>query len=70
MFNVRWHDEPFFIETLAGMRFLYLGENSLSGSIPEWIGNLSSLEVIALNINRFTGSIPSSISKYERPCYW
>ncbi|KAM3737726.1 hypothetical protein ACB098_09G077600 [Castanea mollissima] len=40
---------------------LSLGMNNLTGSIPAWIGNFSSLYVISLVQNNFQGSIPSEL---------
>lgn len=43
------------------LRSVDLSENQLEGSIPEAIGNLSSLQTLHLFGNRLTGSIPSTI---------
>ncbi|XVF53600.1 hypothetical protein PTKIN_Ptkin05aG0111400 [Pterospermum kingtungense] len=41
------------------LRFLYLGENALSGNVPTWIGDsFRYLTVLRLRENRFNGSIP------------
>ncbi len=45
------------------LRELYLGQNSLTGSIPASIGDLIKLEIFAANGNGLSSSIPSSISK-------
>ncbi|CAI0393821.1 unnamed protein product [Linum tenue] len=41
---------------------IYLGNNSLSGSIPEQVGHLKGLHVLDLSSNNFTGIIPDEIS--------
>jgi Leucine-rich repeat (LRR) protein len=55
-----------FIGALSNCRQLQLiniDRNSLAGSIPDFVGNLSSeLLVFAANGNNFTGTIPSTIS--------
>ena len=38
-----------------------LGKNSLSGTIPSELGELSSLQVLKLNNNFLTGTIPSEL---------
>ncbi|KAL6134839.1 hypothetical protein ACLB2K_067067 [Fragaria x ananassa] len=43
-------------------RALYLGWNSLSGTIPIEIGQLKFLQVIDLSHNNFSGSIPDQMS--------
>ena len=39
--------------------------NSLSGSIPSQMGNISSLEWLILDNNKFTGSIPNELKNLE-----
>jgi len=46
--------------------FLYLDGNQLSGSIPESLGNLQSLEILYLSENQLSGSIPASLGKLSR----
>ncbi|KAB2613213.1 tyrosine-sulfated glycopeptide receptor 1-like [Pyrus ussuriensis x Pyrus communis] len=41
---------------------IYLGNNSLTGSIPSEIGRLKYILVLDLSYNNFTGSIPEQIS--------
>ncbi|XP_044467563.1 receptor-like protein 33 [Mangifera indica] len=45
------------------IEILDLSTNSLSGNIPECMGNFSSLHVLDLQKNRFNGSIPRSFAK-------
>ena len=45
------------------LRELYLGHNSLTGSIPASIGELIKLEILTANGNGLSSSIPSSISQ-------
>ncbi|KAI3695802.1 hypothetical protein L1987_78804 [Smallanthus sonchifolius] len=41
-----------------------LGENKISGDIPEWIGeNITSLNALILHNNNFSGRIPHSLCK-------
>lgn len=35
--------------------------NSISGQIPSWIGNITTLQTIALEANQFTGSLPKEL---------
>ncbi len=42
------------------MKYLYLGNNLLTGSIPKELGNLHHLIVMYLAQNRLTGTIPST----------
>ncbi|CAL1359280.1 unnamed protein product [Linum trigynum] len=46
------------VESLA---VLILRNNTISGEIPESLGNCTGLTILALDDNRFTGSIPGSI---------
>lgn len=45
------------------LRELYLGQNSLTGSIPDSIGDLIKLEILTANGNNLSSSIPSTLSK-------
>jgi Leucine-rich repeat (LRR) protein len=40
---------------------LHVFENKFTGSIPTWIDQLPSLEVLFLSSNSFNGTIPSSL---------
>jgi len=43
--------------------FLWLNDDSLSGEIPESIGELTFLNTLNLEYNYFTGEIPESIGR-------
>ncbi|KAI3461914.1 hypothetical protein Pfo_018577 [Paulownia fortunei] len=59
---------PFLFDTLQYNRLfnlprgLKVGNNSLSGNIPEEIGRLKLLHILDLNNNNFNGSIPRQLS--------
>ena len=38
-----------------------MGNNQISGSLPEWIGDFTALQWVNLADNRLTGPIPSQI---------
>lgn len=40
---------------------LILSGNLLGYTIPEWIGDLSKLKLLALDGNVFTGTVPASL---------
>ncbi|CAH9058092.1 unnamed protein product, partial [Cuscuta epithymum] len=44
---------------------LVLRRNTLSGDIPEWIGEMKSLQTLDLSENTFSGHIPTSIEKLQ-----
>ncbi|KAL6126732.1 hypothetical protein ACLB2K_074777 [Fragaria x ananassa] len=45
---------------------LYLGSNQIAGTIPETLGNLKNLILLALDHNLFTGNIPASLGKLSK----
>ncbi|KAL7465333.1 hypothetical protein ACHAXS_005660 [Conticribra weissflogii] len=45
------------------LRDLFLGKNSLTGTIPDIFGEKRELEVLSLRANRLFGSIPKSLAK-------
>ncbi|KAI7999929.1 putative LRR receptor-like serine/threonine-protein kinase [Camellia lanceoleosa] len=47
--------------SLPNLEGLYLGENDLSGIVPDSISNASKLVILVLSSNRFNGSTPSSL---------
>jgi len=42
---------------------LCLGENALTGGLPDWLGRFPALRVLHLPANRLTGTIPESIGQ-------
>ncbi|KAJ4726567.1 Receptor-like protein [Melia azedarach] len=48
------------------LRILYLSYTNLKGEIPDSIGNLKCLEVLALGGCKFTGLIPTSVGNLTR----
>ncbi|GFY80760.1 hypothetical protein Acr_01g0005690 [Actinidia rufa] len=42
-----------------------LSDNDLSGTIPGWIGRLSSLNILILKFNQFEGKIPGEICQLK-----
>ncbi|XP_047949356.1 probable LRR receptor-like serine/threonine-protein kinase At3g47570 [Salvia hispanica] len=48
-------------EALPIFEELYLGENSISGPIPNSISNCSQLRFLSLNENKFSGYIPTDL---------
>ncbi|XP_073158123.1 probable LRR receptor-like serine/threonine-protein kinase At1g67720 isoform X2 [Henckelia pumila] len=53
---------PASISNLTALRLLLLGDNSLSGSLPDLRG-LQSLEILHLENNQFEGSPPNSLAE-------
>ncbi|CAL9766773.1 unnamed protein product [Musa acuminata subsp. burmannicoides] len=43
------------------MEELYLGGTQLSGSFPDWLGNIKNLKSLDLSFNSIYGSVPASI---------
>ncbi|KAK4361248.1 hypothetical protein RND71_020200 [Anisodus tanguticus] len=43
------------------LEFMIISNNRLSGPIPEYIGNMSSLTVMSLETNLFNGSLPAEV---------
>ncbi|CAL9137572.1 unnamed protein product [Musa acuminata var. zebrina] len=43
------------------MEELYLGGTQLSGSFPDWLGNIKNLKSLDLSFNSLYGSVPASI---------
>ncbi|GJM97431.1 hypothetical protein PR202_ga14358 [Eleusine coracana subsp. coracana] len=48
------------------LRYLHLGGNYFSGTIPESFSELASLEYLGLNGNALSGRVPSSLSRLTR----
>lgn len=49
----------------TSLRTLYLPYNTISGSIPEKVGDLINLQSLVLDNNSFTGTIPSSLGNLK-----
>ncbi|KAF3492749.1 hypothetical protein DY000_02055926 [Brassica cretica] len=47
------------IKGLEGLKELDFSNNNLSGSIPRYLANFSSLEYLNLSVNNFVGSVPT-----------
>ncbi|PQP96882.1 putative LRR receptor-like serine/threonine-protein kinase [Prunus yedoensis var. nudiflora] len=48
------------------LRSLYLGGNLIHGSIPDDIGNLVNLTLLAMELNYLTGTVPDGIGKLQK----
>ncbi|GKU96411.1 hypothetical protein SLEP1_g9650 [Rubroshorea leprosula] len=48
------------------VRIISFFANQLIGSIPQWLGNASSLEVLALRSNNIHGSIPTELGRLPK----
>ncbi|XP_038887063.1 receptor-like protein EIX2 [Benincasa hispida] len=57
------HTIPNWLGELQNLKFLYLQNNSLRGSIPSSFGNLSSLEKLDISYNMLNGGFPISFGK-------
>ncbi|GLT57106.1 hypothetical protein SLA2020_301000 [Shorea laevis] len=62
---------PNSLETLGMKRLktLFLESNKLTGTIPKWLGNASSLVQLSLGSNRLHGSIPVQLGKLQNLSY-
>ncbi|XP_077227502.1 uncharacterized protein LOC143860643 [Tasmannia lanceolata] len=58
---------PATISSLAShLRYLELGHNLLTGSIPDFLGNFRSLDTLDLSGNYFSGVVPKSFSNLTK----
>ncbi|CAL8088095.1 unnamed protein product [Prunus armeniaca] len=58
-----------FLANCTGLENLFLDENHFGGelpSIPEGIGNLTSLALLGMEDNYFSGSVPDAIGKLQK----
>ncbi|KAG0563388.1 hypothetical protein KC19_8G027100 [Ceratodon purpureus] len=46
---------------MTKLKWLFMSNNNLSGSIPAELGNLGSLEVLDLASNALSGTLPDSL---------
>ncbi|KAI7731215.1 hypothetical protein M8C21_030815 [Ambrosia artemisiifolia] len=49
----------------TNLKFIYVTGNRLSGSIPPFLGNISTLEQLSLENNMFSGNIPVELGKLK-----
>ncbi|XP_042039611.1 receptor-like protein 35 [Salvia splendens] len=54
---------PFELGKLTSLREMYLGANSLEGSIPSSIENMGLLQILSLSQNHLVGPIPHDLFK-------
>lgn len=52
--------------TLTKLKLLGFGDNNLIGTIPRWIGNISSIFRLSFAKNNFRGNIPSELGCLSR----
>ncbi|KAL9143677.1 hypothetical protein ABFS82_14G249300 [Erythranthe guttata] len=52
--------------TMDALEKIYLNNNILTGSIPEFLGNFPKLTYLNLANNYFTGTVPDSLSKNKK----
>ena len=50
------------ISRLTKLRYLYLNQNQLSGTLPAELGNCSTLNYLVLDNNNITGTIPVEVA--------
>jgi Leucine-rich repeat (LRR) protein len=50
----------------TNMQFFNMGQNMITGNIPEGIGNLVNLSYLLINNNSIGGSIPTSVGRLKR----
>ena len=46
---------------LGRLEYLDFGSNKLSGTLPDWVGQLSLLKLLSFENNRLSGSLPESL---------
>ena len=54
------------LSRLSSLKLLKLQNNSLTGSIPTWLGSMNSLGGLYLHNNDLTGSVPSQLGQLTR----
>ncbi|CAL8087978.1 unnamed protein product [Prunus armeniaca] len=54
------------VDLSTQLKYLFLGGNFIHGSIPEGIGNLTSLGLLGMEDNYFSGSVPDAIGKLQK----
>jgi brassinosteroid insensitive 1-associated receptor kinase 1 len=52
------------LSSLVNVRALY--NNNITGTIPEELGNLASLESLDLYLNNLSGTIPDTLGKLQK----
>ncbi|CAA6665683.1 unnamed protein product [Spirodela intermedia] len=53
------------LEKMLGMQQLVLRNCSISGMIPDYIGNMTGLKALDLSFNNLTGEIPNDLEKLQ-----
>ncbi|KAM1182226.1 hypothetical protein ACFX19_000755 [Malus domestica] len=58
---------PSSLKNCTGLRVIDLGNNTLSGPIPKWLGvSFQDLVILMLSSNQFNGSMPSQLCRLSR----
>jgi hypothetical protein len=47
---------------LDGLQHINIGNNGLTGPVPKWLSNLTSLNFVRFDGNQFTGTVPAELA--------